>query len=81
MRHAGLTVRDAISIERTTLKRNGHGFWKLYLYRGKTGHPVECLLHPSVMTEILANANPEGSRYLFVDSWPKKEDDGAYTYT
>ena len=74
MRWTGLAIRDAVTIERTRFQANGDGFWKLLLYRAKTGHPVFATIKADVMQQVLAGANTE-SRYLFVDAVPTGERD------
>jgi integrase/recombinase XerD len=78
MNATGLAIRDAISIERSRFTLNGHGFYKLFLRREKTGHPAECVIAPQVVEEILSLGNPAPAKYLFVDAWPDKEQDAQY---
>lgn len=72
MRYTGLAIKDASLIERSRFKKNGHGFWSLFLWRAKTGHDVFCTIPGDITDEILAGANAKG-RYLFVESVPTKE--------
>lgn len=72
MRWTGLSIRDAVCIERSRFERNGNNFWKLFLRRAKTGHPVYCTLQPKTVEQVLACANGTG-RYLFVDRIPDGE--------
>lgn len=76
MRYTGLAIRDAISIKREDLKLNGGGYWRVFLRREKTGKPAEGILHPTIVKQILKGANASG-RYLFVSTWPEKEEDGT----
>jgi len=72
MRWTGLAIRDAVTIERTRFELNGSGFYKLFLRRAKTGHPVYCTLKAGVMKQMFSGASPDG-RWLFVDSVPGGE--------
>jgi len=74
MRWTGLAIRDAVTIERARFQQNGDGFWKLLLYRAKTGHPVFATIKADVMEQVLAGANANG-RYFFVDEVPAGERD------
>ena len=72
MRWTGLAIRDAVTIERTRFELNGSGFYKLFLRRAKTGHPVYCTLKTGVVKQIFSGANHDG-RWLFVESVPGGE--------
>lgn len=72
MRWTGLAIRDAVCIERLRFQRNGNGFWKLFLRRAKTGHPVYCTLQTEIGEQVFAGANSTG-RYLFVENVPQGE--------
>ncbi len=72
MRWSGLAVRDAVTIERAAFQKNGGGFWKLHLYRAKTGHEVVATLEKEVVEQVFAGANPSG-KFLFIDALPETE--------
>jgi integrase len=72
MRWTGLSIRDAVMIERSKFEKNGEGFWRLFLRRSKTGKPVYCTLSAATHSQIMNGANKRG-RYLFVDSLPNSE--------
>jgi integrase len=72
MRYSGLSVRDALFIERTAVQKADGGFCKLFLHRAKTGNAVSGLLTEQIATQVLEGANAEG-RYLFVDAIPPGE--------
>jgi integrase/recombinase XerD len=72
MRWTGLSIRDAVTIERSKFEKNGQGFWQLFLRRSKTGKPVYCTLSEATHSEIMKGAKKRG-RYLFVDSLPITE--------
>lgn len=71
MRWTGLSIRDAVCIERKRFEKNGDGFWQLFLRRAKTGHKVFCTITDETYTAIMAGA--KSGRYLFVDSVPENE--------
>jgi site-specific recombinase XerD len=72
MRWTGLSVRDAMLVERSQLSQNGNGYWRMYLRRAKTDEPVYAVLRDDVVKEILAGANQTG-RYFFLSMQPKNE--------
>jgi len=72
MKWTGLALRDAVCIERARFGKNGDRFYKLFLRRAKTNHPVYCTLRSGIVERIFAGANPQ-NRYLFVDSVPDGE--------
>jgi site-specific recombinase XerD len=72
MRWTGLSLRDAVMIERAKFEKNGQGFWQLYLRRSKTNQPVYCTLAADTYAAILKGANKSG-RYMFIDSIPSSE--------
>ena len=72
IRWSGLAVRDAVTIERAAFQKNGGGFWKLHLYRAKTGHEVVATLENEVVEQVFAGANPSG-KFLFIDALPETE--------
>jgi integrase/recombinase XerD len=72
MRWTGLSVRDAVTIERSKFEKNGDGFWRLFLRRSKTGKPVYCTLLAETYRAIMHGGNKSG-RYLFINSLPNNE--------
>jgi len=60
MRWSGLSIKDAVTLERTRLDSNGN----LFLYRAKTGVPVYVPLPPFVHT-LLCSLPNENPRYFF----------------
>lgn len=72
MRWTGLAIRDAVCIERAQFENSSKEFWKLFLRRAKTGHPVYCTLKSEIVEQIMLGANSEG-RWLFVESVPAGE--------
>lgn len=72
MRWTGLAIRDAVCIERARFEKSGKEFWKVFLRRAKTGHPVFCTLKSDILEQIMAGANPNG-RWLFVERVPEGE--------
>jgi integrase/recombinase XerD len=72
MRWTGLAIKDAVTIERKRFEKNGEGFYRLFLWRAKTGNPVYCTLRNEIVEQIFSGGNKSG-RYLFVDSVPTKE--------
>jgi len=72
MRHSGLAIRDAVTVERTAFTNVGNGKFKISLHRAKTGKPVYGRLRADILERIFAGANPDG-RFLFIDSLPVGE--------
>jgi integrase/recombinase XerD len=60
MRWSGLSIRDAVTLERSRLSNKD----QLFLYRAKTGTPVYVTLPPDV-AGMLLNYRQENSRYFF----------------
>jgi integrase/recombinase XerD len=73
MRWSGLSIRDAVCIERARFDRKDT-HTALFLHRAKTSHPVYAILRNEIVDEVFALANP-GGRYLFVESVPQDEHD------
>ena len=65
MRHTGLAITDAVTLERSELFHDGK-LWRVSTSRQKTGTHVSVPLPPAVADEVLAvvNGNP---KYLFWD--------------
>ena len=73
MRWTGLSVADAVMLERSAINPNGsQGFWKVETARAKTGKPVYCTITEDVAKKVLAGARATG-KYLFVESVPAGE--------
>jgi site-specific recombinase XerD len=64
MRWSGLSILDATKLERNRLSKNEEGDDQIFLYRAKTGVPVQVVIPPEVadLLRSLPNANP---RYFF----------------
>ena len=60
MRWSGLSIQDAVTLERERFSENG----KIFLYRAKTGVPVNVPIPPDV-AEILRALPSENTRYFF----------------
>jgi len=69
MRWTGLSIRDAVTIERSKFEKNGQGFWRLFLRRSKTNKKVYCTLTEATHSQIMKGAKKSG-RYMFIDSLP-----------
>lgn len=70
MRHSGLAIRDAVTLERCELQKDERtGVYRVVTSRQKTGTHVSVPIPPDVASEILAamgaNENPE---YIFWNS-------------
>ena len=65
MRHTGLAIRDAVTLERSELiEDKGKGIWRVATSRQKTGTPVSVPLPPLIANELIKvlNGNP---KYVF----------------
>jgi len=64
MRWSGLSILDATKLERERLSKNENGDDQIFLYRAKTGVPVNVVIPPEVGAALraLPNSNP---RYFF----------------
>jgi integrase len=64
MRWSGLSILDAIGLERARLSKNENGDNQIFLYRAKTGVPVFVVIpaHVADALRALPNSNP---RYFF----------------
>jgi len=64
MRWSGLAILDATKMERHRLSKNEDGDDQIFLYRAKTGVPVNVVIPPDVadLLRSLPNSNP---RYFF----------------
>jgi integrase len=60
MRWSGLAIKDAVTLERTRIDDRGH----LFLYRAKTGVPVNVPLPPSAYA-LLKSLPSDNPRYFF----------------
>lgn len=56
MRHTGLAIRDAVTIERREMEKKGN-LWRVITAREKTGTHVYVPLRPDVAKEVLAAAS------------------------
>lgn len=75
MRHSGLAIRDAVTLERDELVRDAKkGIYRVVTSRQKTGTHVSVPIPPNVATEVLSamklNGNP---RYVFWHTGNGKE--------
>jgi integrase/recombinase XerD len=64
MRWSGLSILDAVTLDRERLTKNDDGDDQIFLYRAKTNVPVYVVVPPEVakLLRSLANSNP---RYFF----------------
>jgi integrase/recombinase XerD len=72
MRWSGLSIRDALTLERTKLVAGADGWAKLFLRRAKTGVEVYCTIAPETTRELLALQNDD-PKYFFWDGEGSKE--------
>lgn len=66
MRHSGLAIRDALTLERTEIFQSATGVWRVTTARQKTGTHVSVPLPSDIVAEILAAPTPN-KKYLFWD--------------
>jgi integrase len=64
MRWSGLSILDAVSLERDRLSENEDGDDQIFLYRAKTNVPVYVVIPPDV-AELLRSLPNENPRYFF----------------
>lgn len=76
MRWSGLSVRDALTLERSAIHRNAKDLYLVVTSRQKTGTHVSVPLPPAIALEVLSVAN-EDKRFLFWDG----ESDIVKTWT
>lgn len=78
LRWSGLSIRDALTLERTKVVAGADGWSKLFLRRAKTGVEVYCNIAPETTRELLVlrNGHPkyffwdgEGTREALVQKW------------
>jgi integrase/recombinase XerD len=67
MRHSGLAIRDAVTLEREELQKGSHRIYRVVTSRQKTGTHVSVPIPPDVATEILSVANGHPN-YIFWNS-------------
>lgn len=73
MRHTGLSIRDAVTLERAELIRDGkRKLYRVVTQRTKTGTDVSVILPKEVSARILAAPN-DNPRYLFWNTGTGKE--------
>ncbi len=64
MRHTGLAISDAVTLERSEVQRDAKGLYRVTTARQKTGTHVSVPIPPDVAQELLAAANGN-PRYVF----------------
>ena len=69
MRWSGLAILDATSLERERLSKNENGDDQIFLYRAKTGAPVNVVIPNEVGDALQALPNSHPSLLLLVRQW------------
>lgn len=78
MRWSGLAIRDALTLEKAALKRDGaKGLYRIVTSRQKTGTHVSVPIPPNIAEEVLTVAAKNESLYVFWDG----ESDIVKTWT
>jgi integrase/recombinase XerD len=67
MRHSGLAIQDAVTLEQAELKRDSpNGLYRIETSRQKTGTHVSVPLQPAIAEELIAVMNLNGNpQYVF----------------